>query len=410
MREADVIVVGGGAAGMMAAATAAEYGKQVILVEKNDRFGRKILITGKGRCNVTNDCDADTFFQNIPTNPKFLYSAYHAFDTQDTKQWFTSRGVALKTERGNRVFPVSDHASEIASTMETACRESGVSMMKGEVSSLLIEDGAVCGVTLSNGTVLHAPAVIVATGGASYPLTGSTGDGYRFAEEAGHTVVPIRPSLVPLVSEDEDCRDLQGLSLKNVTLSLVDNQTGKTLYHELGEMLFTHYGMSGPLVLSASSHLKTITPGRYSVVIDLKPGLDEKQLDARILRDFAEFANRDFINSLSKLLPKKMIPVIVYRCRIPAFLKVNSITKEQRRTLVSNIKRFVVPVDGFRPVEEAIITSGGVNCAEVNPRTMESKRVKGLHFAGEVLDVDGYTGGFNLQIAFSTGYAAGLFC
>ena len=410
MRGADVIVVGGGAAGMMAAATAAEYGKRVILVEKNDRFGRKILITGKGRCNVTNDCDMDTFFQNIPTNPKFLYSAYHAFDTQDTKQWFESRGVALKTERGNRVFPVSDHASEIAATMEKACREAGVSMKKGEVLKILTQDGAVCGVMLSDQTTLQAPAVIVATGGASYPLTGSTGDGYRFAKEAGHTVVPIRPSLVPLVSEDEDCRDLQGLSLKNVTLSLVDNQTGKTLFSELGEMLFTHYGMSGPLVLSASSHLKTIEPGRYSVVIDLKPGLDEKQLDARILRDFAEFSNRDFINSLSKLLPKKMIPVIVYRCRIPAFLKVNSITKEQRHTLVSQIKRFVVPVDGFRPVEEAIITSGGVNCAEVNPRTMESKRVKGLYFAGEVLDVDGYTGGFNLQIAFCTGHAAGLFC
>ena len=410
MREADVIVIGGGAAGMMAAATAAEYGKRVILVEKNERFGRKILITGKGRCNVTNDCDADTFFQNIPTNPKFLYSAYHAFDTQDTKRWFESRGVALKTERGNRVFPVSDHASEISSVMETACRENGVFMKTGVVSSLLIEENAVRGVALSDGTTLQAPAVIVATGGASYPLTGSTGDGYRFAEEAGHTISPIRPSLVPLVSDDEDCRDLQGLSLKNVTLSLIDNHTGKTLYHELGEMLFTHYGMSGPLVLSASSHLKTIEPGRYSIEIDLKPGLDEKQLDARILRDFAEFANRDFINSLSKLLPKKMIPVIVYRCRIPAFLKVNSITKEQRRTLVSNIKRFSVPVDGFRPVQEAIITSGGVSCAEVNPRTMESKRVKGLHFAGEVLDVDGYTGGFNLQIAFSTGYAAGLFC
>ena len=410
MREADVIVIGGGAAGMMAAATAAEYGKRVILVEKNERFGRKILITGKGRCNVTNDCDADTFFQNIPTNPKFLYSAYHAFDTQDTKRWFESRGVALKTERGNRVFPVSDHASEIASVMETACRENGVFMKTGVVSSLLIEENAVRGVVLSDGTTLQAPAVIVATGGASYPLTGSTGDGYRFAEEAGHTISPIRPSLVPLVSDDEDCRDLQGLSLKNVTLSLIDNHTGKTLYHELGEMLFTHYGMSGPLVLSASSHLKTIEPGRYSIEIDLKPGLDEKQLDARILRDFAEFANRDFINSLSKLLPKKMIPVIVYRCRIPAFLKVNSITKEQRRTLVSNIKRLSVPVDGFRPVQEAIITSGGVSCAEVNPRTMESKRVKGLHFAGEVLDVDGYTGGFNLQIAFSTGYAAGLFC
>lgn len=406
----DVLVIGGGPAGMMAACTAASYGKRVMLLEKNDRFGRKLAITGKGRCNVTNDCGEADFLANIPTNPKFLYSVIRAFNTQDTKKWFEEKNVPLKTERGNRVFPVSDKAQDIVGALVHTCRENGVEMRHGEVRELLIEDGALKGVLCKNGARIESAAVIVATGGMSYPLTGSTGDGYHLAEQAGHTVTEIKPSLVPLVSESEDCHDMQGLSLRNVTAELFDKKTKKVLYGELGEMLFTHYGMSGPLILSASSHIREFEPDRYEIRIDLKPGLDDKQLDARILRDFAKYANRDLINALSDLLPKKMIPIIVYRSRIPAFTKVNSITKEQRRTLFEQIRRFAVPVDGFRPVDEAIVTSGGVSCKEVNPRTMESKLLPGLYFAGEVLDVDGYTGGFNLQIAFSTGYAAGISC
>ena len=406
----DVIVLGGGPAGMMAAYTAASYGKTVILLEKNERFGRKLAITGKGRCNVTNDCDETTFMQNIPTNPKFLYSALRGFDMQDTKDWFEGRGIPLKTERGNRVFPVSDKAQDIVGALVRACEEAGVEMRHAEAAELWVEDDVLKGVVLTNGKKLESAAVIVATGGKSYPLTGSTGDGYRFAEQVGHTVTELKPSLVPLVSNNEDCRDMQGLSLKNVTAALWDKKTNKAIYEELGEMLFTHYGMSGPLILSASSHIRTFEPDRYEIRIDLKPGLDDKQLDARILRDFTKFANRDFINALSELLPKKMIPIIVYRTRIPPFTKVNSITKEQRKALCDAIRCFAVSVDGFRPIDEAIVTAGGISCKEVDPRTMESKKCKGLYFAGEVLDVDGYTGGFNLQIAFSTGYAAGVSC
>lgn len=406
----DVIVIGGGPAGMMAAATAALYGKKAVLLEKNSRCGRKLAITGKGRCNVTNDCDETTFFQNIPTNPKFLYSVIRAFGTQDTKDWFEGRGIALKTERGNRVFPQSDRAQDIVEAMVHACKESGVEIRECEVESLLCENGTVCGVLCSGGRRFLSRSVIVATGGVSYPLTGSTGDGYRFAEQVGHTVTERKPSLVPLVSDSEDCRDMQGLSLRNVVVTLWDRQAKKALFCELGECLFTHYGMSGPLILSASSHIRTFEPKRYEIRIDLKPGLDDKQLDARILRDFSKYANRDFINALSDLLPKKMIPIIVYRSHISAFTKVNSVTREQRRALFEQIRCFCVPVDGFRPVEEAIVTAGGVSCKEINPRTMESKLCSGLYFAGEVLDVDGYTGGFNLQIAFSTGYAAGISC
>lgn len=406
----DVIVIGGGPAGMMAAATASLYGKKTILLEKNGRCGRKLAITGKGRCNVTNDCDETVFLENIPTNPKFLNSVIRAFGTQDTKKWFEERGVLLKTERGNRVFPKSDCAQDIVEAMLHACKENGVVFYKKEAESLLCEDGSVQGVLCKDGERLFSHSVIVATGGMSYPLTGSTGDGYRFAQQVGHTIAEIKPSLVPLVSFSEDCRDMQGLSLRNVKAALWDKSTGKVLFQDLGEMLFTHYGMSGPLILSASSHIRIFEPGRYEIRINLKPGLDDKQLDARILRDFAKYANRDFINALLDLLPKKMIPIIVYRSRIPAFTKVNNITKEQRRALFEQIRCFRIPVDGFRPVEEAIITAGGVACNEINPRTMESKLCSGLYFAGEVLDVDGYTGGFNLQIAFSTGYAAGISC
>lgn len=409
--KTDVLVIGAGPAGMMAAHTAALYGAQVLLLERNDRPGRKLLITGKGRCNVTNDCGETEFLQNIPTNPKFLYSAIYGFTTQDTKHWFEQLGVALKTERGNRVFPVSDRASEIAGAMVRACREAGVRFETGRVSELLRVEQRVTGVRCEDGREFIARNVILATGGCSYPMTGSTGDGYRLAESAGHTVTPVRPSLVPLTSDDETCADLQGLSLRNVELSLIEEAPGKkprVLYRELGELLFTHYGMSGPLVLSASAHIRDWSAGRYLVRIDLKPGLDEKQLDNRILRDFTEFANRDFANSLEKLLPRKLIPIAIQRSGIPPLQKVNAITREQRHALTCLLKGLTIPVNGFRPIDEAIVTAGGVKVGEVDPKTMASRLQPGLYFAGEVLDVDGYTGGFNLQIAFSTGYAAGM--
>lgn len=392
---------------MLAAETAASRGKKVLLLEKNELLGRKLRITGKGRCNITNDCDETEFLQNIPTNPKFLYSAIRRFSPQDTKAYFERHGVALKTERGQRVFPLSDKAADVANAMADACREAGVSRMTGEAASLYIEDGRCKGISLANGGMIFAERVILATGGRSYPLTGSDGSGYRLAEQAGHTIVPIRPSLVPLVSHEKCCADMQGLSLKNVELTLWDKKKNKAVYRELGEMLFTHFGVSGPLVLSASAHIPQMEAGRYELRLDLKPGLDMQKLDGRILRDFADFANRDFANGLEKLLPRKMIPVVVLRSGIPPMEKINQISREQRKKLCELLKCFVIPVDGFRPIEEAIITSGGVKTAEVDPRTMASKKLPGLFFAGEILDVDGYTGGFNLQIAFSTGFAAG---
>ncbi len=405
--KSDVIVIGGGAAGMMAAGTAARRGRSVLLLERNSRLGRKLLITGKGRCNVTNDCGEEEFLRNIPANPKFLYGAIHRFTPQDTKDFFGKLGVSLKTERGSRVFPVSDQAKEIADALERFCREAGVEIATARAQRLWVEDGVLKGVVAEDGTRYEAESVIVASGGKSYPLTGSTGDGYLLAESAGHTVVPLRPSLVPLVSQDPACGDMQGLSLKNVTLRLIDRKKKKTVYEELGEMLFTHFGMSGPLILSASSHIPAMEEGRWMVSIDLKPGLTEQQLDSRLLRDFGEFSNRDFANGLEKLLPRKMIPIIVERSGIPPMEKMNQITREQRMSLCRLLKGLEIPVDGFRPIDEAIITSGGVSTREIVPSTMESKLLPGLYFAGEVIDVDGYTGGFNLQIAFSTGYAAG---
>ncbi len=404
----EVIVVGGGAAGMMAAETAALAGAKTLLLERNERLGRKLLITGKGRCNVTNDCTEEEFFRNVPTNPKFLFSAISRFSPQDCRAYFESRGVRLKTERGGRVFPVSDQAQEIAAAQEEACRRAGVRIETGRVNCLRMERGRIAGVSCEDGREFAAPCVILATGGKSYPRTGSSGDGYALAASAGHTVTELKPSLVPLVSEDEGCAAMQGLSLRNVELRLWDARKKKPLFSELGELLFTHYGMSGPLVLSASSHIRRFEPGRFSVALDLKPGLDEAQLDARLLRDFGKFANRDFANSLEELLPRKMIPVVVQRSGIPPLGKVHSITKEQRRELVRLLKGLRFSVDGFRPIEEAIVTSGGVKVSEVDPGTMQSKRTPGLYFAGELLDVDGYTGGFNLQIAYATGYAAGV--
>ena len=402
----DCIIVGGGAAGMMAAITAAGLGKSTLLLEKMNRCGRKISITGKGRCNVTNNCTSDDFFANIPTNPRFLYSAYAGFNSQDCMDFFERLGVPLKTERGNRVFPVSDKAEDIVRALEQGCEDYGVNRIFSKVTEIITEDGAVKGVKCGSRTYF-APSVLIATGGKSYPGTGSDGDGYRFAEELGHTVTDIKPSLVPIESDDDYCREMMGLSLKNVVLTLKDTVKNKVVFSEMGEMLFTHFGVSGPLVLSASSHIPQVESGRYIFYIDLKPALDEKKLDERILRDFKEIPNRIFANSLSKLLPSKMIPTVVELSGIDGEKQVNSVTKQERQRLVSLLKAFPVHIRSFQPIAEAIVTSGGVKVSEVSPKTMESKLVKGLYFAGEILDVDGYTGGFNLQIAFSTGCLAG---
>lgn len=402
----DVIIIGGGAAGCIAAITAAKQGRIVAIFEKNGRLGKKLLITGKGRCNITNNCTQEELMQNIPCNPRFLYnSAFSQFSPQDVMDFFENEGVPLKTERGNRVFPQSDKAKDIVVALEKCIKEYGVKLVANKVTALILEDG-VCKGVKCNDEEYFAESVLIATGGKSYPATGSTGDGYTLAISAGHTVTPLKPSLVPIVAEEKYCSDMMGLSLKNVTLNLYDEK--KKIYSEMGEMLFTHFGISGPLVLSASSHIRNMERGRYKIFIDLKPSLSEEKLDLRIQRDFADNINKSFINSLGKLLPNKMIPVVVGLSGIPFDLKVNSITKEQRKNLVKLLKAFPITVTGFRPIEEAIVTSGGVSVKEINPKTMESKLVKGLFFAGEVIDVDGYTGGFNLQIAFSTGYCAGL--
>jgi len=403
----DAIIIGGGAAGLMAAWAASQNGKEVLLLEKNKLLGKKLLITGKGRCNVTNNCTTEEFMANIPSNAKFLYSAYSRFSCIETMRFFEERGVKLKTERGNRVFPESDKAKDIVLAFERALKNDFIEIKNDKAKELIIENGEIKGVKCEDGEYF-ASSVLVATGGKSYPLTGSTGDGYDFAKQAGHTITPLVPSLVPIVSKESFPAEMMGLSLKNVVLSLKDSQTGKILFSEMGEMLFTHFGVSGPLVLSASAHIRKMQPDRYLLVIDLKPSLSEEKLDLRIQRDFSDNLNKDFINSLGKLLPAKMIPVVARLSGIPANTKVNQITKKQRAELVKLLKNFTITAKAFRPIEEAIITGGGVNVSEINPKTMESKLVKGLYFAGEVLDVDAYTGGFNLQIAFSTGYTAGI--
>lgn len=402
----DCIVIGGGAAGLMAVRTAAERGRKVLLIERNDRAGKKLSITGKGRCNVTNQCTDEEFFANIPVGGKFLYSAYSSFNCYDTMEFFEGLGVPLKTERGNRVFPVSDRAADIVSALEKACRKSGVNFLHKRVTEVLAEDGVIVGVRCGD-TVFNAASVLIATGGKSYPGTGSDGDGYRFAAALGHTVTPLKPSLVPLVSEEEYCGEMTGLSLKNVAVSVKDTKKDKVIFKEQGEMLFTHFGVSGPLILSASSHIRDMERGRYKILIDMKPALDFQTLDKRLQRDFSENPNRIFSNSLSKLLPSKMIPVVVGLSGIAPEKQVNSVTKQERTELVTLLKNFPVTVRDFRPLSEAIVTSGGVKLSEVNPKTMESKLVQGLFWAGEVLDIDAYTGGFNLQIAFSTAVAAG---
>ncbi len=399
-----IAVIGGGASGLMAAGTAASYGGCVTLFEKNNMLGKKLLITGKGRCNVTNNCTMEDFMNNVPVNNKFLYSAYTNFTSEDTIEFFENMGVSLKTERGNRVFPVSDKASDIVNALKKYIKNNNVKIVNEEVLSIEKESENDFLIVSSKEKYVF-DKVIIATGGASYPGTGSTGFGYSVAKKFGHTVNDIKPSLVPLVIKEDICKKLQGLSLKNIKLSLLEND--KIVYSELGEMLFTHFGMSGPLVLSASSHIRDLK-NKYKISIDLKPGLDEKKLDERILRDFSQNLNKDFSNSLSKLLPQKLIPEIIKLSGIPFDKKVNAITKGQRQNLCILIKNMQFSVEGFRPIEEAIITSGGINIKEINPKTMESKICEGLYFCGEVLDVDGYTGGFNLQIAFSTGYLAGM--
>ena len=402
----DLIVVGGGAAGMMAAGRAAELGLSVCLVEKNERLGRKLAITGKGRCNITNNCTVQELVASVPSNGRFLYGAVSAFTPQDTMAFFENLGVPVKTERGNRVFPVSDRALDVAQALEGWLRRNGCRVVRGEADSLLLEGEAAVGVRMKDSSVLHGGAVLVACGGVSYPGTGSTGDGFRLAEQAGHTVTPLRPSLVPLIAGEEDCAELMGLSLRNIGLSVWDRKKKKEIYSDFGELLFTHFGLSGPVILSASSHIREMDPGRYEARIDLKPALTPEQLDARLRRDFGENKNRDFANSLGALLPRKLIPVAVRRSGIPGTLKCNAITREMRWDFLRLLKCFPFKVEGFRPIAEAIVTSGGVSVKELQPKTMESKLVRNLYFAGEVIDVDAYTGGFNLQIAFSTGRAA----
>lgn len=401
-----VIVVGGGAAGMMAAIHAAYCGADVTLFEKNDRLGKKLRITGKGRCNVTNDCGTNEFLTNVPTNPRFLYAALNRFSTSDTMDFFEGCGVELKVERGKRVFPKSDKAADIVNALIDRCREVGVKIVTDKVTSLIIEDGHARGV-MAGGKKYEADSVIVCTGGRSYPGTGSDGDGYRFAREAGHTVTALRPSLVPIVAEGTLCRSMQGLSLKNVSLKIFKGEGGKCVYEDFGEMMFTHFGMTGPMVLSASAHIPDIEKGGYIAVIDLKPALDEAELDARIRADFSKYNNKDFINSLGDLLPLKAIEPIVSLSGIDPRKKVNSVTKEERKRLLDAIKHMKISLSRFCSIDEAIITKGGVAVDEINPKTMESRLVSGLYFAGEVLDVDAYTGGFNLQIAFSTAVVAG---
>lgn len=401
--KADAVIIGGGAAGMMCSAVAAERGLDVILLEPNKVLGRKVRITGKGRCNVTNNCDIKEFLNNIPGDGRFLYSALNRLSPRDTMELFESHGLKLKTERGNRVFPVSDNANDVAGTLTRWLTRAGARHVRSSAVRVLTENGQVCGVE-TDGSRISCRAAVISTGGMSYPLTGSAGAGYRLAKELGHSITPCRPSLVPLESEDKYCAEMQGFSLKNVTLSAYEND--KLIYRELGEMLFTHFGVSGPLVLSASSHMRNWGSAKYRLSIDLKPALDEKKLDARLLRDFEKYANRDFANALCDLAGKAMIPVLVKLSGIPADEKVNSITRQQRHELLRLFKEFPVSVSSPRPIDEAIVTSGGVSTKEINPRTMESKLVDGLYFAGEVMDLDAYTGGFNLQIAWSTAFVA----
>lgn len=411
-----VIVIGGGPAGMMSAITAAENGNEVLIIEKMPSFGRKLLITGKGRCNITSSLYMSEFIKNTPGNGKFLYSAFQNYTNTDIIEFLKKQGLEVKEERGNRIFPVTDKSIDVLNCFTKRIEELKIQYkLNTTVEKILVQNDEVTAVR-TNREMIKANKVILATGGKSYPLTGSTGDGYRISQTLGHTIIPIKPSLVPLeVYEKEECKKLQGLSLKNVGIKIIDTDKKKLIYEDFGEMIFTHFGISGPTILSGSAHLAKYKDIDYllrskyiSVSIDLKPALTEEQLDDRILRDFKEFKNKQFKHSLDKLLPQKMIPLIIELSKIEGEKRVNEITKEERKILIQLLKNFTITIKDFRPVEEAIITCGGISTKEINPKTMESKIIKGLYFAGEIIDVDAYTGGFNLQIAYSTGYTAGM--
>ena len=413
---ANVIVMGGGPAGMMAAITAAEYGNNVTIIEKNSDFGKKLLITGKGRCNITSSLYMSEFIKNTPGNGQFLYSAFQNYTNTDIIDFLKNQGLEVKEERGNRIFPVTDKSIDVLNCFKSKINELKIKkLFNTRVQKILVQNGEVLGVRTEK-EIIQTDKIILATGGKSYPLTGSTGDGYLIAKNIGHKVTEIRPSLVPLVIyEKNECKEMQGLSLRNVGIKIIDESKNKLIYEDFGEMIFTHFGISGPTILSGSAHLvrykeidNLMKEQKIKLQIDLKPALTEEQLDERILRDFKEFKNKQFKHALDKLLPQKMIPIVIEKTKINEEKRVNEITKEERRNLVKVLKKFELTIKDFRPVEEAIITSGGINIKEINPKTMESKLVKGLYFAGEIIDVDSYTGGFNLQIAYSTGYTAGM--
>ena len=404
----DLIVIGGGAAGLMAAGTAAKRGLKVTLIERNEKLARKVGITGKGRCNVTNSCPLlNELISNVPVNGRFLYGAFSRFSTDDTIDFFEEMGVPLKIERGNRVFPVSDKALDIVDALNKYITINGVKRKTGRVTELIIEDGVVKGCRTDDGREFFADNVLIATGGMSYPGTGSTGDGYALAKQAGHTITDLKPSLVPLECHEGWCTEAMGLSLRNVEIRIEDSKTYKEVYKDFGEMLFTHFGVSGPMILSASSHMRNMEKGRYIIHIDFKPALSYEQLDKRIQRDLLECSNKNLYNTLALMLPRKMIPIVVKLSGLNGNIKSNQVTKEMRSQLVDLLKDIRLTVNDFRPIEEAIITSGGVSVSEIDPKTMKSKIIDGLYFAGEVIDVDAYTGGFNLQIAFSTGHLVG---
>ncbi|MDD7756127.1 MAG: NAD(P)/FAD-dependent oxidoreductase [Clostridiales bacterium] len=405
-----VVVIGGGPAGMMAAATAADNGAEVILLEKQHRLGRKLLITGKGRCNITNDCDVEELIENVPTNGKFLYSAFYTFTNYDAINMFNSLGLKTKTERGKRVFPESDKALDVAKALEKQVKDKNVKViLNAKVNKIVTKDDKIEKVIYNNNESIKCDSVILATGGLSYPLTGSTGDGYKFAKDLGHTIVSPKPSLIGIEVRENFVKDLEKLALRNVAIKVL-NSKNKKIYDDFGEMEFTKYGLDGPIIKSASCRMKDTSKENYKIVLDLKPALDEEKLDKRIIKDFTKYTNKNFENSLDDLLPKKLIPIIVELSEIPRHTKVNQISKQQRLNLVHLLKNITFTVKRYRPIEEAIITSGGIKVSEINASTMESKIIENLFFAGEIIDVDAYTGGFNLQIAYSTAYLAGINC
>ncbi|MCI6456256.1 MAG: NAD(P)/FAD-dependent oxidoreductase [Clostridium sp.] len=405
-----VVVIGGGPAGMMAAATAADNGAEVILLEKQHRLGRKLLITGKGRCNITNDCDVEELIENVPTNGKFLYSAFYTFTNYDAINMFNSLGLKTKTERGKRVFPESDKALDVAKALEKQVKDKNVKViLNAKVNKIVTKDDKIEKVIYNNNESIKCDSVILATGGLSYPLTGSTGDGYKFAKDLGHTIVSPKPSLIGIEVQEDFVKDLEKLALRNVSIKVL-NSKNKKIYDDFGEMEFTKYGLDGPIIKSASCRMKDTSKENYKIALDLKPALDEEKLDKRIIKDFIKYTNKNFENSLDDLLPKKLIPIIVELSEIPRHTKVNQISKQQRLNLVHLLKNITFTVKRYRPIEEAIITSGGIKVSEINASTMESKIIENLFFAGEIIDVDAYTGGFNLQIAYSTAYLAGINC